>query len=617
MAYVWTTQRLATRSLEPVGGLAYTAPMKHLGATLALVLLTAFVFAPVRTFDFVNFDDDVYLTDHARIQDGLTADNATWAVTTFFHSNWHPLTWWSYLLDVELFGFSAPVFHTTNAIIHMLTVLLVYVFFLQCGAGLPRALVIAACFAIHPLHVESVAWISERKDVLCGFFWFLTCIAYLRYARSPGVLRYAGVTFALLLALLSKPMAVTLPFVLLLLDVWPLSRLQEPNDLKKRLKEKIPLFVLSAGCIALTLFAQVGSGSIQSLDTFPPGTRIANGLVSYFTYLSKVFWPSNLAFFYPHPTNGLGSFQIVMAALGLAVLTGYSIFTLRSRPYLFVGWFWFLGTLVPVIGAVQVGAHAMADRYMYIPLAGLLICIVWAVTDWTLKIRWRQNTAGVAATASIVLLAIVASAQTETWRNAETLFRHAIAVTSNNFLAHNNLGVALSDTKQEEAIAQFESALTILPDYREARLNLGIVFLEQGRPEEAIAQYLKLIQSDPQDFDAHFQFGRARSMQQRYAEAIAHYQAAINIDRTKAVTYANLGNALAQSGRIIEAREAFFRALKREPDNPITHLSMASCYLLLDAPEESIVHLQEALRLQPDLAPAQEMLESIQGSGTP
>ncbi|MCH7910366.1 MAG: tetratricopeptide repeat protein [Candidatus Hydrogenedentes bacterium] len=539
--------------------------MRHLGATLALVLLTAFVFAPVRSFDFVNLDDDVYLTDHARVQDGLTTENVAWAATTFFYANWHPLTWWSYLLDVELFGFSASVFHTTNAIIHLLTVLLVYAFFLQCGAGWGRALAVAACFAVHPLHVESVAWISQRKDVLCGFFWFLTCIAYLAYARSPGIVRYAGVAFALILALMSKPMAVTLPFVLLLLDVWPLSRLRTRDELDERLREKIPLFVLSAGCVALTLFAQVGSGSIQTLETFSPGTRIANGLVSYFTYLSKVFWPSNLAFFYPHPVDGIGAVQIAVAAIGVAVLTGFSILASRSRPYLFVGWFWFLGTLVPVIGALQVGTHAMADRYMYIPMMGLLICIVWAVTDWTTEIRWRQQAAGVAAAGTIILLAVTASAQTKTWRNAETLFRHALTVTSNNFLAHNNLGVALRDTNREEAIEQFEAALAILPDYREAHLNLGNVYLEEGRPEEAVAQFLEMLRSDPNDFVAHLQFGRARSMQQRYTEAIAHYEVALRADSSSAVAFSNIGNVMVRSGRTAEALDALRRALEVDP----------------------------------------------------
>lgn len=586
----------------------------HAAACAILVALCLAVYAQVRAFDFVNYDDDVYLIDNTRIRDGLTPENVAWALTTFHHSNWHPLTWLSYLIDVELFSFNPAAFHMTNAFIHMSNVLLLYFFLAALTALRVRALLVAALFAVHPLHVESVAWISERKDVLCGFFWLLASLAYIGFAKRPGPVRYLAVAVLIACALMAKPMAVTLPCVFLLLDCWPLRRLDEGSARGRVVLEKIPLFAMSAGAAVLTVFAQARGGAVRDTEFVSIGTRLANSLVAYFTYMAKTVWPADLAFFYPYPVGGLDPLHVAVAALAVVALTVIAFLGRKPRPWFFIGWCWFVGTLVPVIGIVQVGSHALADRYTYIPSIGLFIMFVWFAGEWAQGRRARVRAVAVLAVLFVAACTGAANRQARTWRSAESLYRYALTVDPNNFLAHNNLGVVLRDTDRDTAVQAFEEALRISPNFVEAYLNLGAIYLEQREPGKAIALYERALAVNADNVDVHFNLGRASSMKGDIERAIDSYERAIELDPQRAIAYSNLANVLARSGRFGEAEPYYVEALRIDPDNPITHLNMASCLLETGRIDGSIEHLEIALRLDPSLGPAREMLEALDPS---
>jgi len=577
----------------------------------ALLLATFAVYAQVWDFSFVNFDDPDYVVNNLHVRDGITADGVRWAFTSIEAANWFPVTRLSHMLDVQLFGLRSGWHHLVNVLIHALAALLLFAFLNRATqARWPSALV-AFLFALHPLHVESVAWVAERKDVLSAFFWFLALWAYVG-GRKLLVLVAFG------LGLMAKPMIVTLPFVLLLVDVWPLRRPRTPA----LLWEKLPLFALSAAAAIATYLVQRGSGAVRALDAFPIGLRIENALVTYVVYMARMIWPARLAVFYPYPAE-VPLWQAALAGLVLAGISVLVVRCLRDRPYLAVGWFWYLGTLVPVIGLVQVGAQARADRYMYVPMVGLAIMLAWGLVGQALSPANRAVAAAcVAACVALTWL------QVGYWRSSETLFRHALDVTAGNYLAHHNLGVALAEepVRLPEAIAQYEAALAIKPDYARARTDLGNALSKTGRLQDAVAQYQAAIRLEPDAAIPHNNLGNALSqIPGRLPEAIAEYQAALRIEPNYAEAHNNLGSALASMGRMPEAIQEFEAALRINPDygQARTNLDLAraaprnetnsaemeynQAVALLKTPgheAQAIPHLEAALRIEPDFADA-------------
>ena len=453
---------------------------------------------------------------------GVTLAGLAWAFTTFYATNWHPLTWISHMIDCQLFGTNAGRHLLVNALIHVANTLLVFCFLLRTTHARWPSAVVAALFALHPLHVESVAWASERKDTLCTFFGLLSLIAYARYAEAPSIRRYMWVAIALAMGLLAKPMLVTWPLVMLLLDYWPLRRWQSAKSKAQRGKvrnlilEKIPLFVLVAASAIITFVAQSHGGAVRTFAAAPVAFRLSNALVSYAKYLLLTFWPHNLAVYYPLAPMGIPVWQIIGAAFLLTGITAFCLFQRRIRPYLIVGWLWFLGTLVPVIGLVQVGGQTMADRYFYIPSIGLFIALVFGLAD--IAKSWRLApwlSAGIAG-GVLLILATLTNAQIQRWHDSFTLFEHTLAVTPPNLHIEHNLGLALGGSgRYDEAAAHFEKALQIDPNFYDGLVGMGVTREFQGRLPEAIDYFQAAIRSQPDASTAHVQLGRALWKQNR------------------------------------------------------------------------------------------------------
>jgi len=526
-----------------------------------LTVLVLVVYWDVPHFDFVHYDDHVYVTDHVQVRQGLNTENLKWALTSTEAGFWHPLTWLSLMLDYQFFGLNPGGYHFTNLLLHLTNTLLLFLVFASMTGAVWRSAFVAALFAVHPLHVESVAWIAERKDVLCGLFWILAVGAYARYAERPSWVRYAAVFVTLLLGLASKAMAVTLPFVLLLLDIWPLGRLRlteagrgsvrasrsilnevrdgvldgkstgrfSPAPIGWLILEKVPLVLLSAVVGILTWVAESKVGALKTVAEYPLTVRLGNAVVSYVRYLGKMFWPADLAVIYPHP----GTWPWVSVALAAFVLVTIMFFVLRFRrraPYLAIGWFWYLGALVPVIGLVQIGSHAMADRYTYLPLIGLFIMIAWGMTDLLAPRRFGRTLLTIGAIAVVMALIPPARAQVAYWVDAEHLFRRAVAVTERNYLAHNNLGAALASKGcVDEALRHYREALAIRPRYPEALFNAGSALAAQGHYAEAEAYYRSALEIHPGLSEAHNNLAIALTMQGKMHDAIRHFRTALHL----------------------------------------------------------------------------------------
>ena len=468
-------------------------PQTRLLICLLLAAAVWLVYWPTLGHGFV-YDDQPYIVDNPVIHGGVTMKGFVWAFTSFYQSNWHPLAWLSHMLDCSLYGVRPMGHHLTNILLHMANTLLLFLLINRMTGALWRSAFAAALFGIHPLHVESVAWAAERKDVLSALFCILAMWAYTGYSKRPILPRYAMV-FALFAAgLMAKPMLVTLPFALLLLDYWPLRR-QRP--LRRLIVEKIPLLALSAASSIVTYLAQQSAGSVAEFDRFSFGQRLANAAVAYVTYLGKTVCPTRLAVFYPHPGGALPVWLVIGSAAALLVMSLAALRTARSRPYLAVGWFWYLGTLVPVIGLLQVGSQSMADRYTYLPLTGLFIAVCWLVPD-LLRRRSQRLTAGALAVLALAALTASARLQVSYWRDTISLFRHATGVTEDNVVAYNNLGAALGRAgRNEEAIRALSESLRIAPNAAKAHYNLAILQSRSGDREGAIAGYRKALAIDP------------------------------------------------------------------------------------------------------------------------
>ena len=557
---------------------------------LGLVAVTWAVFSQTLAHDFVNFDDHVYVYENSLVIRGLSTEGIISAFTHTHARNWHPLTTISHMLDCQLYGLKAGGHHFTNAILHTISVLLLFLVLKQMTGGLWQSAFVATLFAIHPLHVESVAWIAERKDVLSSVFFMLTLGAYTRYARAPSPPRYLLVAVLFACGLMSKPMLVTLPFVLLLLDHWPLARTggqksEAESRLRRLITEKVPLFALSAlSCIA-TLFAQRQGPS--AIDQLPFLWRLNNTFVSYITYIWQMLWPARLAVFYPHPNNRLPLVEVILAIAFLVGITLVVIYLRRTKPYLVTGWFWYLGMLVPVIGLVQVGEQAHADRYTHLPQIGLYITVAWTVGDLFLESapRVRRALIGAAAAIAIVSLGVRAFVQVSYWKNSETLWNHALAVTSENDVAHNNLGfLFLRRGELDKAISHFQAALDIRSRNTETHYtlgaaliqnNLGNAFARKQLWEEAINHLQEAVRLRPDYADAHFNFGSVLFQQGWIDQAIAQWQKALAIRPRDAEAHRNVADALRQEGKLREAISEYEQALNIAPDDSVALNNLA------------------------------------------
>ena len=533
-------------------------------APIVLLLAVAVLAVYGRTvgFSFTSYDDPEYVTENPMVRAGLTARGVIWAFTTTATSNWHPLTWLSLMLDAAIGGGAAWPFHLTNMLLHLANTLLLFLAWERMTGEAGPSAFVAALFAVHPLHVESVAWVAERKDVLSTLFWMLTLLAWKRWTERPGAGRYAAVVSAFTLGLMAKPMLVSLPLVLLFLDVWPLGRLE--NGWRRLLAEKAPLAALAAASCAATLFAQ--KQAIGTFEVFPLSSRVATALVSYAVYLARAIWPYPLAVFYPHPGRVLPLLPVVSSTLVVATASIVALWLVKTRPYLAAGWLWYVLTLVPVIGLVQVGLHSRADRYTYVPLVGLFVCAAWGARDLAGE-RGRRFLLP-AALASLALYSAVAFVQVSTWQNGITLFRHAVRVTSLNAVAESNLGSALSLSGSiDEALPHFEEALRINPHFPAARYNLGSALLKKGEVDAAVAELEEALRMDSSHSGAHYNLALARMQQGALEEAIEHFSEALRIEPLRDDAHVNLGVALVRRGRLDEAVAHFEEALRIDPGN--------------------------------------------------
>ena len=549
-----------------------------------LTLATLAVFHQVGDHDFINLDDSRYVTENAQVQEGLSSGSVVWAFTTFDAGFWIPLTWLSFMLDFELYGLNAGGYHLTNLFFHLANTLLLFLILNTMTRQPWRSGFVAALFAWHPLHVESVAWVTERKDVLSTFFFMLAMLSYVHYAKRASISKYLLLLIAFAFGLMAKPMVVTLPFVLLLMDYWPLGRFQfgQPDDRYHReshsrgqgtfsavvlIREKLPLFALAAVVSVVTLLAHKGAGAVGSLEHYPAQTRIANALVSYVRYIAKMLWPQDLAVLYPHPGSALPLWQVAGAGLLICLISFVVIRAGRRLPYLAVGWLWYLGTLVPVIGLVQVGAQAMADRFTYIPLIGLFIITAWGVGDATATWGHRRVFMPTAIALVLIALMLCTHRQIEKWRDSITLFEHNLSVTSNNHLIHNNLGVALLERSEiQKAAQQFSEALRIEPHSVKAHTNLGVTLVRMGYLDRGIDHYYKALRLQPDNSEIHYNLGNALAQQGKVEEAMSHLYRALEIEPNHAKAHNNLGAILARQGKLKDAIAHFEKALKISPD---------------------------------------------------
>jgi tetratricopeptide (TPR) repeat protein len=616
---------------------------------LALALATLATFWQVRGHEFITtFDDDLYIVDNDHVKAGLTFKGVVWAFTTAHAFNWHPLTWISHMLDCRFFDVNPAGHLFTNVLIHIANTLLLFLVLKRATTNLWASAFIAAAFALHPLHVESVAWASERKDVLSTFFGILAIWAYLRYTEHPNIQRYLLTALLFCLSLLSKQMLVTLPIVLLLLDYWPLGRLKLAQQssrnppktvpsvsIRRCLLEKVPLLLLSVAASLVVYLVQLRTGTVRSYLEFPLSCRITNALVAYVAYIGKMFWPAHLAIFYPHQEANLPLWQIIGSGLLLLLITAAAIYKARQKPYLLVGWLWYLVTALPVIGIVQVGVQAYADRYTYVPLTGLFIIIAWGANDLFSRLCHRQAVLALVAVAVIAALGVMQHRQVKYWRDGMTLYTHATQVTKNNWWAyhhigelffreekfdeaikylndalrikpdfadaHNNIGAALvRQEKFDEAIQHLTEALQINPASAEAHANLGFAFAKMGDDKQAIEHYLASLQIDPAQPETQFNLANSFMKKGELDRAVLHYQQALNLKSDYLEARSNLAKALANQGKLQQAIEHWQQLLQTNPNEPVVHNNLATAYYRLGDFDKAISHWQNALRLNPD-----------------
>jgi len=555
---------------------------------LLCLLLTAAVlvsYSPATHNGFLNYDDDAYITNNPQVRAGLTWATVKWAFTTYDQANWHPLTWLPHALDYHLFGLNPAAHHFVNVLLHAANVVLLFLL-LQSATGFRwRSLMVAALFGLHPMNVESVAWAAERKNLLSMFFFLFALYAYVWYTRSPELRRYAAVAFLFALALLSKPQVITFPFLLWLWDYWPLRRIGAPtvadaaiqgDNVPKRssgwlVLEKLPLLLLSAASGVITMKAQNAGGAIKTFSQYSPLLRLETAVISYVSYMGKALWPSKLVALYPHPTKLYPAWQVGMAVLVLMFVTALVVFPLilRDRRYLPVGWFWFLGTLVPMIGLVQVGAQGMADRYAYIPFVGLFLMVTWLAADWAKAHQLRSAWLAVVAVGWLLALGTLTYRQVGYWHDIPSFWSRTLALTENNYIAHDTFGEYLArQGRTEEAAAHFRAALAIHPDDLPANLNLGTYEHGRGNLQAAIERY----------------------------QMVALHAGDVNL---RATAYGNLGSAYRQAGELMKAKQCFETALQLAPDRPMAMIGLGLIAERNGDPSEAVRQYSRAMAVQP------------------
>jgi tetratricopeptide (TPR) repeat protein len=629
------------------------------GIGFGLALGTLFLYWPVVHHGFITLDDNLYVTANPQVQAGLTWAGAQWAFTNTFASNWHPLTWLSHMTDCQMFGLHPAGHHLTNVFFHIANMLLLFAWLNGATGAVWRSAFVAALFAWHPLHVESVAWVAERKDVLSVFFWLLALLAYTRYVKRPGLSAYLLVLFLFLCGLMSKPMLVTLPFVLLLADFWPLGRVAgcrlqvansaafnfQPLIFNRLLIEKIPFLAMSVAAGIVNYIAQKAGGATWSPDILPLHIRIANALVSYVRYLSKTFWPVDLAVIYPYQKHWPFWFVFTAAAL-LLTWSAMVVWRARKTPYLFFGWFYFVGTLVPAIGLVQVGPQAMADRYMYLPSIGLFILLVWGVNELLTGQPHRKKIAALAGTTALCACIITASLQLSYWQNSVKLLLHTVEVTTDNYTADAYLGGALEAAGLNDAALPFYvESVRITPYFPIAQWNLGLALLRKGQFAEASEHLAAAAQLTPNDPVIHCYYGKALAAagnletadtqftealrlkpgyaeahlflaislarQKKFAAAIPQFAAVAELEPDNPDLHFNFGLALLDNHQPDAAAAQFTQELRLQPDEAKTHYRLALALQQQNKPAEAVMHFRQALKLAPELSEARTALDTI------
>jgi tetratricopeptide (TPR) repeat protein len=564
----------------------------------ALAVGVVWLYAPVRGFEFVTFDDPEYVAKNPHVHQGLGWRGVAWAFTTPYAANWHPLTWLSHMLDWSLYGDWAGGHHLTSVVLHAVASAVLLVALVRLTRAPWESAVAAAVFALHPLRVESVAWVSERKDVLATLGWIAAMWTYARYAERPTVARYAPVVVAFALGLLAKPMVVTLPAALLLLDAWPLGRVAR-EGWRRLVVEKLPLFLMSGAAAFVTYRAQAGAGAVASLEHQPLAERLANAPLAYVTYLWKTIWPTRLCAFYPQPAS-YPPLEVGAAVAVLLALTALGLRQWRRRPYLLVGWLWFVGTLVPVVGIVRAGDQAMADRFTYIPSIGLAIAAAWALGELARRDDRRWWTATVAVALVLVVWSASTRAQLATWHDSRALYRHALAVTTRNHLADGNLGLlVLEDGRVDEAMTHFRAAVEARPSSPKAHVNLGVGLATLGRHDDALREYEIAVRLDPTLALAHYNLGLELAEHGRLDDATAHYTEAIRLDPEYAPPHVNLGLVLANRGELAEAIAHYRRALALDPQLYAAYNNLAVALERTGAIGEALDSYRAAVLIQP------------------
>jgi len=608
----------------------------------------------VRHNDFINLDDDLYITNNSHIKEGLTFKSVYWAFTSTQNGQWTPVAVISHLVDYTFFGLDAGGHHLINLLFHTVNTLLLFFLLCRMTATLWQSAFVALIFALHPLHVESVAWATERRDVLYAFFLLLTIWAYINYVEKPKWFRHICVLLCFILAAMSKPMAVTLPFILLLLDYWPLGRFRMGKEDKRAqtfaapslktitqnvpishlLIEKVSLFSIAIVISLFTLFSVWGNKSLSSFESLPLIVRIENAVVSYIEYILKMIWPKSLAVFYPYQTT-LPVWKVVSTTLLFLAITILATLGRRKHPYLIVGWLWYLITLLPVIGLLQAGMQSMADRFMYMPMTGLLIMVIYGISDICEKWPYKKLTLAVLSVSLVITLVVLTRAQVGLWRNSETLFRHTLQATNNNYFIHNYLGAALAaQGKDQEALIHFNRSLEINPYYADAYCNLGVLLLHQSKYREAIPPFIAALQNrpdcvealtnlgiilgkygkvkeamdhfseairiNPNYEEAYFNQGNLLLQMRKYEEAIYYFNEAIKINSKNSKTYNSLGVSLLNSGNPKKAMDCYHKAIDINPDDADAHCNLGGLFIQQGKYEQAILQLTEALRIKPN-----------------
>jgi protein O-mannosyl-transferase len=586
-----------------------------------LVAATLALYNPVNQHPFVNYDDDRYVVDNVHVHAGLSWDTVRWAFGTGEQANWHPLTWLSHALDYQLFRANPAGHHFTSLLIHALNAALLFWLLARATGQVWPSLWVAAVFALHPMNVESVAWVAERKNVLSTFFFLAALGAYGWYALKPNGQRYLAVAACFAMGLMSKPMVITLPCVLVLLDYWPLGRVEGSASVtrtpqtpwSKLLVEKIPLLALSVASAVITMLVQQAGGAMRSTQQFSLGVRIENALVAYATYLWNMIWPTRLAPLYPHPGDSLAGWQIALSVLVLVAISGL-VFKLRTRRYLPVGWLWFLGTLVPVIGLIQVGDQAMADRYAYIPLIGVFVMIAWGATEFAGTQKKRITTLATLAALLLVGLGEATHQQLGYWSSSYELWSHTLAVTQKNFIAEDNLGGALVlEGKVEDAYPHFQAAAQINPHDPMSHFNLGAYLQEHNQVHEAVEQYetiLRLTTDRPLRASTYANLGTAYRTLGDYDKAEESYQQALLLNPGQFNAYLGRGVLLEKQGKLDEAIASYKRSVELAPTDQ-GYVRMAHALQAAGRTQEALAAYQEALKINPDSREAQAAVEAL------